>query len=95
MRTLRAVLRVVRESGSKRNIAGVTASACLRPCRLVTAYSRVCARALAQIPSAAVRPVLGCEYWRTITAAEAEKAVGADEVSAKADGAEATVRLVD
>ncbi len=39
------------------------------------------------------RPVLGCEYWRT-TAAEAA-AVGADEVSAKADGAEATVRLVD
>jgi hypothetical protein len=38
--------------------------------------------------------VLGCEYWRT-TAAEAEKAVGADEVRAKADGSEATVRLVD
>ena len=49
---------------------------------------------LRQIPSAAVRPVLGCEYWRT-AAAEAYTAVGADEVSAEADGAEATVRLVD
>jgi hypothetical protein len=43
---------------------------------------------------AAGKPVLGCEYWRTTTAAEAA-AVGADEVSAEADGAEATVRLVD